>query len=381
VPLKVLIVSGIWPPDVGGPASHAPALARFLQERGHEVCAVTTTGPGGAERFDFPLRTVPRQMPLAARMPLGVLAVAAAARRVDVVYATGMYARSALVSTLYHVPLVLKLASDPAYERARRLGLYSGTLEAFQDPKRSRSIRLLKSLRRRTIRRASRVVIPSEYLAGLARSWGLGSERIVVIPNPAPRMDEFSSRKELRNRLDVRGPTFVFVGRVVRQKNLPLAIAALRRVPQASLVVVGEGPEQGALTDAVSSSRLQDRVAIKGALPRSSALEWIRAADAAILPSDWENFPHAAVEALAAGTPVIATSVGGVPEIVRSGVNGILVPPGDEQSLAAAMVSVATDSDLLRKLRDGAVATAGRYDPDRTFQAIERELETAAARG
>jgi glycosyltransferase involved in cell wall biosynthesis len=378
VSLKVLIVSGIWPPDVGGPASHAPELGRFLKERGHDVCAVTTTGPGGAKRCDFPLRTVRRQLPLAVRMPLGALAVAIAARRVDVVYATGMYARSALVSTLHRVPLLLKLVSDPAYERARRLGLYSGTLEAFQEPQRSRALRRLKALRRLTLRRASRVVIPSEYLAGFARGWGLRSDRIAVIPNPAPRMDRVSSRQELRSRLKIQGPTFVFAGRVVRQKNLPLAVAALRRVPQASLVVVGEGPEQRTLTEAVSASGLQDRVAITGALPRSSALEWIRAADAAILPSDWENFPHAAVEALAAGTPVIATSVGGVPEIVLSGVNGILVPPGDERSLAAAMASVATDSELLYKLRDGAVTTAGRYDADRTFRAIEQELETAA---
>ena len=74
----------------------------------------------------------------------------------------------------------------------------------------------------------------------------------------------------------------------------------------------------------------------------------MRAADASILPSDWENFPHAAVEALAAETPVIATAVGGVPEIVESGVNGILVPPRDPDALAAAMARVSEDDELWR---------------------------------
>ena len=379
MPLRVLIVSGIWPPDVGGPASHGPELGWFLNARGHDVRAVTTTGPAGAERFDFPLRAVRRDRPRGVRVPLGALALAIAARGADVVYATGMYTRSALVTTMYRVPLVLKLASDPAYERARRLGLFSGTLEAFQQPQDGRRLRRLKDVRSLVLRRASRVVIPSEYLAAFARSWGLRSERIAVIPNPAPPIDLTSSREELRSRLDIRGPTFVFAGRIVRQKNLPLAVAALRHVPQASVIFIGEGPEQVPLANAISTAGLGDRTAIKGALPRSSALEWIRAADAAILPSDWENFPHAAVEALAAGTPVVATSVGGVPEIVHTGVNGVLVPPGDERSLAAAMAGIATDPELRFRLSQGAIATAERYDATQAFQAIEQQLEMAAA--
>ena len=73
-----------------------------------------------------------------------------------------------------------------------------------------------------------------------------------------------------------------------------------------------------------------------GALPRDRVLRRLAGAHAALLPSLWENLPHAAVEALSVGTPVVATSVGGVPEVVRDGVNGLLVPPGDVASLAGA---------------------------------------------
>ncbi len=66
-------------------------------------------------------------------------------------------------------------------------------------------------------------------------------------------------------------------------------------------------------------------------------LRLFRAADASVLPSAWENFPHTVVEALAVGCPVIATAVGGVPEVVRDGENGLLVPPGDAAALAAAI--------------------------------------------
>ena len=93
-------------------------------------------------------------------------------------------------------------------------------------------------------------------------------------------------------------------------------------------MVVGDGPSEADLRRAIDEAGVGDRVTLKGALPRSEAIEWMRAADACVLPSDWENFPHAAVEALAAGTPVIATAVGGVPEIVEPGMNGLLVSPG-----------------------------------------------------
>ena len=151
----------------------------------------------------------------------------------DVIYATGMYGRSALAATVRRIPLVIKLVTDPAYERARRLGLFSGTVEEFQQsPKRGR-IGYLMSLRRIALERAARIIVPSRYLAEIAATWGIPRERMLVIPNGAPPIDRSEPRDELRRRLGVRFPTFVFAGRLVPQKNLPLAIAALARFVRA----------------------------------------------------------------------------------------------------------------------------------------------------
>jgi glycosyltransferase involved in cell wall biosynthesis len=380
VPLKILIVSGIWPPDVGGPASHGPDLGRFLAARGHDVRAVVSAGRGGPEPAGFPLRATNRERPLPVRLAAGAAAVARAARGADAMYATGMYARSALVSRLWRIPLVLKLVNDPAYERARSLGLWAGTLEEFQVARPTPRLQALRALRRLTVSRAARIVIPGEYLARIARGWGVGAERISIIPNPAPETGGLVSREEARRRLGVTGPTLVFAGRIVVQKNLPLAVAAMGEVPKPSLVVVGEGPELRAVERAVTDAGVAERVRFVGPLPRDSVMQWLRAADAAVLPSDWENFPHAAVEALAAGTPVIATSVGGVPEIVRDGVNGLLVPPGDVAALAGAMRKVTANGDVLARLRAGAAESSGRYTPAKTFGAVEHELERAVLR-
>jgi glycosyltransferase involved in cell wall biosynthesis len=372
--LKVLIVSGIWPPDVGGPASHAPEFGRFLLERSHAVRAVTSAGSNGAEPADFPLTVSRRDRPRPIRLAAGTLAVARAAHWADVVYSAGMYSRSTFAATINRVPLVMKLASDPAYERSRRLGIFTGTLEAFQLTHDGPRIRYLKRLRTETVSRASRIVIPSRYLAEIVLGWGVSADVVSVVPNPAPRMDQLPSRDELRRRFGLVGTTFVFVGRLVPAKHLELALSALKHVSGASLVIVGDGPERERLAETISRTGLGERVTMKGALPRAKAMEWLRAADAALLSSAWENFPHAAVEALTAGTPLLATAVGGVPEIIDTGVNGILVPPGGELELAAAMRSVANDPELTSRLRGGAAASAGRYATEPAYEAIERQL-------
>jgi glycosyltransferase involved in cell wall biosynthesis len=375
--VKVLITSGIWPPDVGGPASHGPELGRFLGQRGHEVTAVTAGGGGPVDQTAFPVRVLSRERPLAVRVPATALAVAASARGTDVIYSVGLYTRSSVASRLCSVPLVIKLAADPAYERARRAG-FGGSLEEFQGDHSSPLIRLLKRQRAMTLARAVRIVVPSRYLAEFVTRWGVDAERIKVVPNPAPAVDTAETRADLRRRLGLSGPTFVFAGRFVRQKNLPLVVEALAQVEGASLVLVGEGPEAASVADAIERAGVRDRVSLTGAVDRRVAVDWMRAADAAVLPSDWENFPHAAVEALAAGTPVIATAVGGVPEIVDSGVNGILVPAGDANAFAAAMASLASDGDLLQRLRGAAAETANQFSAERVYGRISAELEHAA---
>ena len=378
--LDILMVSGIWPPAVGGPASHGPDLGRFLTARGHRVRAVTTCGAAGADPAGFPVRAARSDRHLVLRQPAAAVAVAAEiSRRPDAIYSTGMYGRSALPARLLRRPLVLKLASDPAYERARRSGRFEGTLEQFQETRGDAAVRVLTRIRTAVVRSADRLVIPSGYLAAIARGWGIDEDRIRVIPNPAPVVDFDEPREDLRRRLGMTGPTFVFAGRLTRQKNVPLAPAALAAVPGSSLVIIGEGPEGDAAARAVADARVGDRVTMTGALSRSAVMEWLRAADAAVLPSDWENFPHAAVEALAAGTPVIATAVGGVPEIVQPGISGLLVSPGDARALGCAMRLVAETPVVAARLREGAAAAAGRYRADRAFEQIERIVERAAA--
>jgi glycosyltransferase involved in cell wall biosynthesis len=107
-------------------------------------------------------------------------------------------------------------------------------------------------------------------------------------------------------------------------------------------------------------------------------LELFLAGDASLLSSSWENFPHTVVEALAVGTPMIATDTGGVAEVVTDGVNGLVVQPGDADALAAAITRFFTDPELAASLRAAAIPSVANYAAERVYGRLEEILVGAA---
>jgi glycosyltransferase involved in cell wall biosynthesis len=366
--VKVLIVSGIWPPDVGGPASHAPEVAAFLQEHGHEPRALVTADVQPAPRA-YPVAWVPRSAPPGIRHARALAGIRRLGRDADVVYSTGMFGRSGAGSLLARRPYVLKLTADPAFERARRRGLFRGSLAEFQRERGARTLPF-RAARDAIVRRAAHVVCPSSYLAELTAGWGVPAARVDVLPNPAPDVDGLCSREDARARLGFDGPTLVFAGRLTEQKNLELAVDAARRAG-VRLVIAGDGPARPRLERLGGATFL-------GARPRDQVLELFRAADASILSSSWENFPHGVVESLAVGTPVIATAVGGVAEVVVDGENGLLVPAGSADELTAAIERLFAEPELAERLRANAVSSVERYSRGRVYGRLLEILTQAA---
>jgi glycosyltransferase involved in cell wall biosynthesis len=373
--MKVLIVSGIWPPDVGGPASHAPEVAAELLSRGHEVEVVTNaTGAPAPERYR--VHWVARRLPRGLRHLRAAMLIAQRARRADVVYSTGMVGRSALGTILARKPIVQKLTSDPTYERSIRYGMYGGGLDTFQEARGLR-LRLLRGARNFALRRATRIVIPSESLRELALRWGIPSERITVLPNPVEAPKSLDDRAVLRRRHGIDGPTVVFAGRLSVQKAVDVALEAMTRVERVDLLLAGDGPDAEKLRERSRDLGLDGRARFLGPQPRQTVFELLRAADAVVLSSKWENFPHVLVEALAVGTPVLSTDTGGVSEIVRDGENGLLVPTGDPDALAEAITRYFADAELQERLRAAAPGSVERFAPDRIYTRLEQILSDA----
>jgi glycosyltransferase involved in cell wall biosynthesis len=368
--MRIEVVSGIWPPDVGGPASHAPELATWLRGRGHDVEAFVTAAEPPA-REAYPVRWVSRSFPPGVRHAAVVALLARRARRADVVYATGMHVRAAAAAALARTPYVLKLTSDPAFERARRRGLVDGAVGDFAETRAHPVVAALRTARNNAVRGAAHVVCPSEFMAELAVSWGVPAERVTVLPNPAPTVDE-AEAVELADR-----PALVYAGRLTQQKDLHVLLRALVDIPDATLTLAGDGVERARLESMRDELGLGRRAKFVGALPRAEVLGLLRAADASVLTSAWENFPHGLVEALAMGTPVVATKVGGVGEIVEDGRNGLLTEPGDPAAFAAAVNRLLSDELLRARLRDAAAPSVERFNQDAVYGRLEAILREA----
>jgi glycosyltransferase involved in cell wall biosynthesis len=187
------------------------------------------------------------------------------------------------------------------------------------------------------------------------------ARRVTVIPFGVPleRYDRVDG--ERRSRIDqvvatVPGPRMLFVGRLVYYKGLDVLLDAMGRC-DGSLVIVGEGPLDGALRAIVTEKRLAGRVLFAGRVPDADLPAFYQACDIFVLPSiaRTEAFGVVQIEAMAAGRPVVSTNLPtGVPWVNQDGVSGLVVPPGDPVALGNALQRLLDDGALRRRLGEGA---------------------------
>lgn len=172
------------------------------------------------------------------------------------------------------------------------------------------------------------------------------------------------------------------IGRFAPQKNhrfLMEAFAlALKDSPNMQLWLVGEGPLRPVIEQVVMEKGLESNVVFLGL--RKDVPELIKRCALVVLSSDWEGMPITILEAMASAKPIVATAVGGVPELVEDGVNGLLVPPGDTYALAKAIVKLAKDSALRYQMGvTGRRKALEKFDITRTAREYE-ELYSAHKR-
>ena len=344
-PVQVLTV--IDSLGVGGAEALLPTLAAHLDTdrfRMH-VLALDTVPPNQItsalrELTDGLIRWQPRGLLDARRYR--ELAAVIERLDIDVVHTHLLYGNvhGALGAWLARRPVVATLHNGvPTYRRGARL---------------KRHLELI-ALRRSN----ARVIAVAEEVrqAYLGRG-GLRSERITVIPNAIDlrRFGHVSEVDVVAARLAVmgssRGPMILAVGRVAEQKGHEHLVAAMpgivSRFPGAMLIIAGrlDAPQQ--VEEQIREHRLHERVRLLGSRTDVAAL--LAAADVFVMPSLWEGLPLALIEAMAIGVPTVATTVGGIPELMVSGETGLLVPPADAEALCRAMLTLLDAPDYAAQL-------------------------------
>lgn len=225
-----------------------------------------------------------------------------------------------------------------------------------------------------TDRLADATVANSQIVAdGLARRGVVSPDRLLRIPNAIPEPGSLPSSDEraaLRAELGAAPDDFLWlaIGNLSRWKDYPVLLRAVARLRDAGVRgvvrIVGHGELEGELRALAASLDIEDRVRFVGF--RADAARLAYAADGFVMSSHTEGMPNALMEALLAGTPAVATRVGGIPELVRDGEMGFLVPPGDPEAFADGMRRLAELAPEERATMGRAgrehVAAAHRYE-------------------
>ncbi|MGJ4729115.1 glycosyltransferase family 4 protein [Luteimonas sp. SDU101] len=230
------------------------------------------------------------------------------------------------------------------------------------------------------LRGARAVIAVSDALAGKARALGVDADRVHLLYNgvDAARFrpgDRAAARRVLE--LPDDGPLLLYVGNLKPAKGcvdlLEAFPAVLAHHPRARLAFVGSGAADGTLSRRAQQLGIADRVLLAGARPHDQLPAWMQAADLLSLPSHNEGVPNVVLEAMACGLPVVATRVGGIPEVLPEQA-GILVPPHDHEALGRAL------SDALQRhwSREAILEHAAGFRWDDNVRHLDRILRDAA---
>jgi len=351
--MRITFVSNIFPPTVGGPATHIYNLALTLHNRGHTVRAVVCPDdPEGLVRPPFPIVRVSWNTPIPLRYVLVWWHTWRAALQSDIVYINGIEAPSTLAAVLAGRPRVLKIVGDWAWESAHRRGMTSLGIEEFQRTRHGFLIRAFQLIQRMYTALATVIVVPSGYVGAFVRGWGAGPEKIRVVHNALTEIPEIDIvREEAKRQLGFQGPVVCTVSRLYGWKRVDDLI---RMVPKfangAVLAIVGDGPEQPALERFAAELGLGDRVRFVGRIAHRDVGLYLRSADVFVLNTSYEGLSHTLVEARVVGTPIVTTDIGGNREILTHTHNALLTPLGDHQAFVEAVNLLLTDRELAARL-------------------------------
>ncbi len=326
--MKILIATGLYPPDIGGPATYALLLEEELPKRGFEIVVV-------------PFNCV-RHYPKVVRHFVYMYKLWCESKRADVVYALDPISvglPSLIVAKLIRRTFLLRLGGDYAWEQGvSRFGIKE-SLDEYLTKKSPRPlmVRLLVAVQSVVTKRAYRVVAPSEYLKSVIETWGVKKEKVVVIHSALYPLTVEGTKDELKKQLLFTTPTIISAGRLVPWKGFATLIEVIATMkdthPDISLIVAGDGEELLHLQTKAKEHGVENNVRFVGRVSKKVLGASIKAADVFVLNTAYEGLSHQLIEVMDLGTPIITTTAGGNTELITNGVNGILVSFNDKEAI------------------------------------------------
>lgn len=318
---RLLIATGIYPPAIGGPATYVPLLAQGLIDRGDRVRVVTFGDASVQAGEGWSVSTVSNSGAAPLRYLRMFWRVLSLAKRHDLVYAMTPSSDgfpASLAAAMRRTPFALKVVGDYAWEAFQNKHqeariMNHELLDEFLEKRHGGEVGILERMERFVARRAKTVIVPSAYLASVVERWGTSKEKIRVIHNAVETVEPSRDRTTLRHAFGVESKRVLFtVVRCVPWKGVDFLIDILPMLrDDAMLIVAGDGPMKETWERLALDRGVAGRVRFLGSVSRHVVADWNAAADAFVLASAYEGYPHVVVEALAAGRSCFVTDKAG----------------------------------------------------------------------
>lgn len=354
---SILITTGIYPPEIGGPATYTFLVEHELRRRGWNVEVL-------------PFREV-RFLPKVVRHIVFFFLVVFCSFRKRYVYAQDIVSvglPSLLATRIARKKFLVRVPGDFAWEQGTQRFGVKDNIDQFQNNKYDWKTELLRSIQKFVVKSADKVVVPSDYFYNLVLNWGVSKERLERIYNGV-------SVPEGLPEIEKREKVIVSAGRLVPWKGFDDILHILKDLPDYKLEIFGEGEDRDRLVSMARETGVYERVSFMGQVDRKTLLSHIKSASVFVLASKFESFSFQVVESMMVGTPVVSYDIGNLSEIIKTEVNGLLVPVSDIMEMKNAIVKICEDQKTSENFSKEAILESKRFSLENTVNELENILK------
>ena len=320
--MDILITVGIFPPDIGGPASFVPKISKYLISKGHKVKIISLSEKENLNYEDeINVTRINRNLPIIFRWFKTITKIYKSAKNSDLIFVNGLGTETTIANIFLRKIIIRKIVGDPVWERVYNKKLTSESFDSFQKNKQRLSISIQKNIRNWSIKNSNLIITPSEHLKTFVQN--IGFENDIYVINNGVEIKQIE-KVTLENKII----KLVVVSRLVNQKNIDIVIKAVKRIEDKNILlnIVGDGPEVNNLKNLVKEKSLNKRVSFIGKIKNSELHNYLEDADIFIQASNYEGLPHSILEAINYEIPILSTEVGGCSVILNKGERGYIIP-------------------------------------------------------
>ena len=320
--MDILITVGIFPPDIGGPASFVPKISKYLISKGHKVKIISLSEKENLNYEDeIDVTRISRNLPIIFRWFRTITKIYKSAKNSDLIFVNGLGTETTIANIFLRKIIIRKIVGDPVWERVYNKKLTTESFDSFQKNKQRLSIKIQKNIRNWSIKNSNLIITPSEHLKTFVQN--IGFENDIYVINNGVEIKQIE-KVTLENKII----KLVVVSRLVNQKNIDIVIKAVKRIEDKNILlnIVGDGPEVNNLKNLVKEKSLNKRVSFIGKIKNSELHNYLEDADIFIQASNYEGLPHSILEAINYEIPILSTEVGGCSAILNKGERGYIIP-------------------------------------------------------